>query len=55
MPYHYSSVDWARLLSLMDLARDDHALLQKLEEEAKYRISRGYLRESYCPLRVFIP
>ena len=56
MSYHYSEVPWDRLMLLIELAGRDAALKQKLEEEAKYRISRGWTgREWYLPLRVMIP
>lgn len=47
------SLDWNTLLDKALRAGRDYELRRQVDAEMRLRVNRGFLRESYCPIRMF--
>jgi hypothetical protein len=47
------SLDWNTLLDKALRAGRDYELRRQVDAEMRLRVSKGWIRESYCPRRLF--
>lgn len=52
-PKDLSQMDWESLLDKALRAGRDYELRRQIDSELKKRVSRGFVRESYCPIRMW--
>ena len=48
-----SRMDWDALLDKALRAERDYELRRQIDAEMRKRVARGWIRESYCPRRMF--
>ena len=48
-----SKMDWDSLVNKALRAGRDYELRRQVDAEMRLRVNRGFLRESYCPIRMF--